>query len=305
MSERDVAGLLFAAEMYGVQLDQLAVRLGVSEVRARALAARWREQGYADSARLGPGRPWVWLTRAGLLACGLPYRPSPPALARLAHVRAVTAVRMALESAPGYAAAGAYWRSERRLRARMGSRVPLREHLPDGEVHWPDPVGAPSAEAPVTDVPGAAPAWAGECWAIEAELTRKTVRRTTAIMAEILTRTGDYGCPAAEARVPGVPPRHARVLYVCSAAARPTVLRARDALPPALASRVEIRSLPAAAALADAAPAGPAPAGPAPAGPAPTGPAPTGSPRSGTVPDGPDPTGCRRVRPPSDSGTPP
>ena len=153
MSERDVAGLLFAAEMYGVQLDQLAVRLGVSEVRARALAARWREQGYADSARLGPGRPWVWLTRAGLLACGLPYRPSPPALARLAHLRAVTAVRMALESAPGYAAAGAYWRSERRLRARMGSRVPLREHLPDGEVHWPDTAGAPAGQAPAGGVP--------------------------------------------------------------------------------------------------------------------------------------------------------
>ena len=161
MSERDVAGLLFAAEMYGVQLDQLAVRLGVSEVRARALVARWREQGYADSARLGPGRPWVWLTRAGLLACGLPYRPSPPALARLAHLRAVTAVRMALESAPGYAAAGAYWRSERRLRARMGSRVPLREHLPDGEVHWPDPVGTPAGqssttETPTSDAPGTA-----------------------------------------------------------------------------------------------------------------------------------------------------
>ena len=57
MSERDVAGLLFTAEMYGVQLDQLAVRLAVSEVRARAIAARWREQGYADSARLGPGLP--------------------------------------------------------------------------------------------------------------------------------------------------------------------------------------------------------------------------------------------------------
>jgi hypothetical protein len=305
VSERNVAGLLFAAEMYGVQLDQLAVRLGVSEVRARTLAARWRQQGYADSARLGPGRPWVWLTRAGLLACGLPYRPSPPALARLAHLRAVTAVRLALESAPGYAAAGAYWRSERRLRARMGSRVPLREHLPDGEVHWPDPDGTPAAEPPVTGVPGAAPPWAGECWAIEAELTRKTVRRTTAIIAEILTRTGDYGCPAAEARVPGVPPRHARVLYVCSAAARPTVLRARDALPPALASRVEIRGLPAAAALADAAPASPAPAGPALASPAPAGPAPAGPPRGGTVPDGPDPAGSRRVRPPPDSRTPP
>lgn len=259
MSERDVAGLLFAAEMYGVQLDQLAVRLAVSEVRARSLAARWREQGYADSARLGPGRPWIWVTRAGLLACGLPYRPASPALARLAHLRAVTAVRIALESAPGYTAAEAYWRSERRLRARMGSRVPLREHLPDGEVHWPDPVGAPVAEPPVGEPPvgGApaggpavgAPAWAGECWAVEAELTRKTVRRTAAIMAEILTRTGDYGCPAADVRVPGSPPRHARVLYVCSAAARPTVARARDALPGALAGRVEIRGLPAGAAL--------------------------------------------------------
>ncbi|HEY8045482.1 MAG TPA: hypothetical protein VIF35_14520, partial [Streptosporangiaceae bacterium] len=237
MSERDVAGLLFTAEMYGVQLDQLAVRLAVTEVRARGLTGRWRGQGYADSARLGPGRPWVWLTRAGLLACGLPYRPAPPALARLAHLRAVTAVRMALESAPGYLAAGAYWRSERRLRARMGSRVPLREHLPDGEVHWPDPAGpgpaGPGPAGPGLDGPaadgldlagsapaegtGAAPPWAGECWAIEAELTRKTVRRTAAIMAEILTRTGDYGCLAAETRVPGAAPRHARVLYLCSA----------------------------------------------------------------------------------------
>ena len=271
MSERDVAGLLFTAEMYGVQLDQLAVRLALSEVRARALAARWRERGYAESARLGPGRPWIWLTRDGLLACGLPYRPAPPALARLAHLRAVTAVRMALESAPGYLAAGAYWRSERRLRARMGSRVPLREHLPDGEVHWPDPAGSgldgpglddPAADGPDLDDsapaegPGAAPPWAGECWAIEAELTRKTVRRTAAIMAEILTRTGDYGCLAAETRVPGAAPRHARVLYLCSAAARPTVIRARDTLPGALAARVEIRGLPADAALT----AGPSPA---------------------------------------------
>lgn len=271
MSERDVAGLLFTAEMYGVQLDQLAVRLALSEVRARTLAARWRERGYAESARLGPGRPWIWLTRDGLLACGLPYRPAPPALARLAHLRAVTAVRMALESAPGYLAAGAYWRSERRLRARMGSRVPLREHLPDGEVHWPDPAGSgpagsgldgPAADGPDLDDsapaegPGAAPPWAGECWAIEAELTRKTVRRTAAIMAEILTRTGDYGCLAAETRVPGAAPRHARVLYLCSAAARPTVIRARDTLPGALAARVEIRGLPADAALT----AGPSPA---------------------------------------------
>ena len=109
----------------------------------------------------------------------------------------------------------------------------MRDHLPDGEVHWPDE---------------AALSWAGECWAIEAELTRKTVARTAEIMREILTRTGDYGSPAAQARVPGQPPRHARVLYLCSPAARPVVTRARDAVG-GLGVRVEIRDLPAGAQL--------------------------------------------------------
>jgi hypothetical protein len=213
--------------MYGVQLDHLAAVLGVSEARARAVTARWRGQGYAESARLGPGGPWTWLTRGGLAACGLSYAAAPPALGRLAHIRAVAAVRLALESARLYARGGGYWRSERRLRARMGGRVGLRQHIPDGEVHWPD--GAP--------VP-----WAGECWAIEAELTPKTASRTVAIMRELLARTGDYGCPAAEVAAGGRP-RHARVLYVCAAAARPTVARAREALGSA-GARVEIRPLP-------------------------------------------------------------
>ena len=159
MTERDTVGLLFTAEMYGVQLDLLAARLGIREPAARATVARWRQQGYADWAQLGPGGRWVWLTQAGLAACGLPYRAGAPALPRLAHLRAVTAVRLALEAAPGYAAAGGYWRSERRLRARMGSRVPLREHLPDGEVHWPD-------GSPELDSPGAAEAqvWEAQVW---------------------------------------------------------------------------------------------------------------------------------------------
>jgi hypothetical protein len=233
LTGRDVSGLLFVADMYGVQLDHLAQVLGVSEPRARAVAAGWRQAGLAESARIGPGRPWVWLTRAGLAACGLPYSAPSPALSRLAHLRAVTAVRLALEAAPGYTAAGAFWRSERRLRARTGGRVGLREHLPDAEIHWPDTAAA---------------AWAGECWAVEAELTRKTIARTAAIMREILTRTGDYGCPASQAREPGAPPRHARVLYLCSPAAARTVTRARDALGTA-GARVEIRPLPAGAAL--------------------------------------------------------
>jgi hypothetical protein len=225
----DTGALVFTADMYGLQLDQLAeLQGGITARQARALVTRWARAGLAESARLGPGPAWVWLTRSGLQACGVRYAAGPPALARLAHVRAVTAVRLAFEAVSGYREASGYWRSERRLRARLGGRVGARDHLPDAEVHWPD---------------GTAVSWAGECWAIEAELTAKTVARTTAIMRELLARTGDYGCTAAEARVPGLPPRHASVIYLCSPAATGTVLRARDALG-SLGARIEVRELP-------------------------------------------------------------
>jgi hypothetical protein len=226
LTDRDIHCLVFVAEMYGVQLDQLGALLDTSTERARTIASRWRELGYADTARLGPGPPWVWATRPGLAACGLRYTAVPPALSRLAHIRAVTSVRLALQATGIYRHARAYWRGERRIRT--GCRPGSRDHMPDGEVHWPD-------EATVD--------WAGECWAIEAELTRKTVARTVAIMTELLSRTGDYGCPAGEAAVPGRPPRHARAVYLCSPAALPTVTRARAELGP-LAGRVEIRDLP-------------------------------------------------------------
>jgi hypothetical protein len=215
--------------MYGLQLDQLAELRGDRTVRqARALVTRWLNAGLAETGGLSSGPPWVWLTKAGVRACGLQYAAAVPALGRLEHIRAVTAVRLALQAVPGYRDAGAHWRSERRLRARLGGRLGLRDHLPDAEVHWPD---------------GTAVRWAGECWAFEAELTAKTVVRTTAIMRELLARTGDYGCPAAEARVPGLPPRHARVIYLCSPAAAGTVLRAKAALG-SLGARIEVRWLP-------------------------------------------------------------
>ena len=234
MAEADAHadGLVFTAEMYGVQLDQLATALAVPQRRAVALVANWTSSGLADAAKLGPGPRWVWLTRAGLARCGLPYSAATPALSRLAHLRAVTATRLALTAIPQFRQAQAFWRSERRLRARFSRKIALREHLPDGEVHWPDQAGP------------AAVAWAGECWAIEAELTPKTLTKTVAVMREVLTRTGDYGCAASEVTVPGRPPRHTRVIYLCSPAAQPVVTRARDALG-SLAPRVEIRLLPA------------------------------------------------------------
>jgi len=234
-ASNDRAGLLFTAEMYGLQLDQLAELLGGTMRQARAVAARWASAGLADSGVLSQGPPWVWLTRAGLQACGLKYAAAPPALGRLEHIRAVTAARLALQSVPEYRDGGAHWRSERRLHARLGSHRGVRDHLPDAELHWPD--------VPASGTP---PGWAGECWAIEAELTPKTVARTTAIMRELLARTGDYGCPAAEARVAGLPPRHIRAIYLCSPAATGTVRRAREALG-SLRARIEVRTLPAAA----------------------------------------------------------
>jgi hypothetical protein len=260
----DAAGLAFVAEMYGVPLDQLAAALRVSPRRAGDIAARWVARRLAEAGRLAPGPRWVWLTRAGLTACGLSYAPSPPALPRLAHLRAVIAVRLALEAVPAYQQGAAYWRGERRLRTRLGGRLGQRDHLPDAEVHWPElwpgepgpgepragepgagepGAGEPGAGEPGAGQAGAMPGWAGECWAIEAELTPKTVTRTTAIMAELLTRTGDYGSPAAEARVPGRPPRHDRIIYLCSPAAAGTVSRARAALGEE-GARIEIRGLP-------------------------------------------------------------
>src|SRR5579863_4493181 len=202
LAVRDADALIFAADMYGVQLDQLAAVCG-GERAARAAAGRWRSLGYAETARLGPGPAWLWVTKAGLAACGLSYAPSRPALSRLAHIRAVAAARIALEGTGGYRRGAGYWRCERRIRSRHG--VGVRQHLPDAEVHWPDIVaGGPVAGGPVA-AGGTAVAWAGECWAVEAELSPKTVARTVAIMREILLRTGDYGAPAADTAVPGRP----------------------------------------------------------------------------------------------------
>src|SRR5690348_10804873 len=141
---------------------------------------------------------------------GLCYTTSRPALARLAHIRAVLAVRLSLEASGAYQVGQAWWRSERRIRAAIGGRVGTG-HVPDAEVSWPD-------------LP--ASAYGGECWAIEAELTPKPLRRTTAIMTGLLDRTADYRSQAPGGRVP----RYDRVVYLCAPAARSVVTRAAASL---------------------------------------------------------------------------
>lgn len=224
LSERDVAGLLLCGDMYGAPYDLLAAFLAVQPPRLRGIVARWRRAGYAATGRLGPGPAWCWLTRPGLAVTGQHYAPSRPALGRLAHIRAVLAIRLSLQDSQAYQDGRAWWCSERRMRAAAGGRVGTG-HVPDAELSWPD-------------VPGSE--YAGELWAIEAELTPKPLTRTAAIMAGLLARASDYQPQA----LPGPGPRYHRVIYLASPAARSVVDRAAAAQPAALSARLTVRDLP-------------------------------------------------------------
>jgi hypothetical protein len=221
LTGRDIAGLVLAGEMYAVPGDLLGLALEASPSRVRAITARWRRAGLAATGRAGPGPGWCWLTASGMRATGLGYPARPPGLARLAHIRAVLAVRLALQASDAFGAGQGWWHSERRIRARLRLGG---GHVPDAEVHWPPVPGSPHPD---------------QCWAVEAELTPKGTARTTAIMTGLLSRAAGWeGSPA------GREPCYARVLYACSPAALPTVRRAAAALPPPLADRLDIRDLP-------------------------------------------------------------
>src|ERR1700728_3425236 len=120
LGERDVAGLMLVGDMYGAPYDLLGGFLDVQPARLRGIVARWRRAGYAATGRLGPGPAWCWLTRSGLAVTGQRYALARPALARLAHIRAVLAIRLSLEAGDVYRDGRAWWRSERRIRAAAG-----------------------------------------------------------------------------------------------------------------------------------------------------------------------------------------
>ena len=141
LSDRDITGLVLCGDMYGAPYDLLAAALDVRPDRLRGIVARWRNAGYAGTGRLGPGAAWCWLTRTGLQVCGLRYAASRPALSRLAHIRAVLAIRLSLQDSDAYRDGRAWWRSERRIRAAIAGR-PGSVHVPDAEVSWPDIPGS-------------------------------------------------------------------------------------------------------------------------------------------------------------------
>jgi hypothetical protein len=224
LTGRDITGLMLCGDQYGAPADLLAAALGVRPDRLRGIVARWRHAGYAETGTLGPGPAWCWLTPAGMKQTGLGYPATRPALGRLAHIRAVLAVRLWLAAGEVYQEGRAWWRSERRIRAAIGGRVGAT-HLPDAEIHWPSLDRSP---------------YAGQVWAIEAELTPKPLARTVAIIRGLLTRTSDYGPDAAGSRTA----RYAQIVYLAAPAAVPVVTRAIGTLPAPLQTRVVVRDLP-------------------------------------------------------------
>jgi hypothetical protein len=224
ITDRDITGLMLCAEQYGAPYDLLAAALEVTVDRLRGIVLRWRHAGYATTGGLGRGPAWCWLTPAGMRLLGLDYTAREPAAARLAHIRAVLATRLWLQSGQVYSDGQAWWRSERRIRAATGGQAGIA-HIPDAEVHWPSLDGSP---------------YAGQIWAIEAELTPKPLPRTIGIMRALLTRTSDYG-PATEH---GREPRYGQVVYLTAPAAAPIVTRAIAELPPPFQARMVARDLP-------------------------------------------------------------
>jgi hypothetical protein len=211
LSQRDIDGLLLCGEHFGAPFDLLATALRVEPERLSALTARWRRAGFAATGRLGPGPKWCWLTRDGMTATGLGFRAGPPALGRLAHVRAILAARLWMEASPAWRGGRPWWHSERRLlTGQLGTD--RAEHIPDAEIHWPSIDGSP---------------YAGQIWAIEVELTPKSAGRTTRIMTGLLA-----------------PMQYALVVYLTAAQARPVVTRAAGSLPPGEQSRLVVRDLP-------------------------------------------------------------
>lgn len=160
-SERDLRLLRMIGEQYALTLPQLARAAGRSEHTARWLRARWQREGWLDGRVLVVGWPvFVWLSARGTRVAGLELKTwRPTALGRLAHLGAVTDVRLLVEQRRPEAT----WLSERVICQELLRGSHRRRHLPDAEVVVGD-----------------------KRVAVEVELTTKQRNRAERIAAELL-----------------------------------------------------------------------------------------------------------------------
>ncbi|MBX5446664.1 hypothetical protein [Sphaerobacter sp.] len=210
---RDVLGMSWVVEMYGMPFDLLRRLVGTSDGATRQMIYRWRRAGWVSTEYFG-GPMWLWATRAGIERFGrYPYQERPPSQARLEHTRAVIETRLRLEER--YADRELSWVSERALRYELGSRLgsaAQRQHVPDAVIEYI----AVSTEG----VPFQRRA------AVEVELTPKSEARAE----EIVGRLKQDG--------------YDEVLYVVSRRARPlmqhVIEKKRRQLPPGAMDKVRL-----------------------------------------------------------------
>ncbi len=177
IAQRDLELLRVVGEQFAITLPQLARLMGRSEHAARWLRARWQRAGWVEGRALLVSEPvFVWLTRPGQRLAGLPYKLWVPNAALLAHIRAVTDVRLWVEGRRPEAE----WVSERAL-AKAQERGPGRRHG-----HRPDAlVRAEGHEV-----------------AVEVELTLKKRERLERLVRETASRYGSvwyFAAPAPQA----------------------------------------------------------------------------------------------------------
>lgn len=140
-NDRDIIILTVVAEQYAMRFDhvvQLARAYpgpranpnGISVSAVRQMVDRWRRAGWVDYQQILAGEPpWIWLTKAGLIAFGFTqYKAAPPAISRLHHIHAINVVRLEVEEEDQQ------WISERMIWAGMYT-LPQTEaetrHIPD------------------------------------------------------------------------------------------------------------------------------------------------------------------------------
>jgi hypothetical protein len=141
VTERDITVLRWISEQFAVRTDVIRWLLGgdrpLSEGRTRQVIDRWRRAGLVNQQRFFLGaEPVVWPTREGLRLVLDGYRARTPALSMLAHIHAVSIVRLGLERRGAVTG----WVPERALfRTRSSPDI----HVADGE--YTDPEGRRTA----------------------------------------------------------------------------------------------------------------------------------------------------------------
>ncbi len=176
--DRDLRALEWIGEQWTVRVDHLQRVLGrptdnlhsdLSAAATREVVGRWVRAGWVEARKIFGTQPvWVWLTKAGLDAVGLPYREWMPKESGLGHYHAVNAVRLWLEAEDAKAGQMKGWVSERQMRYDQGQQGfvhGVRVHVPDAVVQYE-----------------------GYELAIEVERTAKSMQRTKDIMSELVNR---------------------------------------------------------------------------------------------------------------------